>query len=247
MHVKTTGGGEKISLVSVVVPVWNEQEAVNGLVRHVREVAGQRSVEIILCDGHPQATTLSVLAEPDTVRIRAPQGRALQMNAGAAAATGAILLFLHADTRLPDGALDRVCEAVGRGCRAGAFDLDIDSAHPWLRLVARAASLRSRLERLPYGDQAHFFRADYFNELGGYAEIPIMEDVELFRRIRSRRDAVCILPARVSTSARRWEKEGVLMRTLTNWWLRLRYALGADPRSLAGHYKPHTPEQTERT
>lgn len=243
----TTGGNPEKAPVSVVVPTWNEQAGINRLVRHIRDISGERPVEIIVSDGHPQATTLSALTEPGVVRIHAPQGRARQVNAGAKAANGVVLLFLHADTRLPPGALDLARKVVDSGFRAGAFDLDIDSGHPWLWLVARTASLRSRLERVPYGDQAHFFEAGYFRELGGYAEIPIMEDVELFRRIRKRGDPVRILRQRVTTSARRWEKEGMLARTLTNWRLRLRYAMGADPRELAGHYEPHISDHTERT
>ncbi|WP_147822144.1 TIGR04283 family arsenosugar biosynthesis glycosyltransferase [Salidesulfovibrio onnuriiensis] len=246
MQGKTTGKGEKIPLISVIVPVWNEQRGINSLVRHVRELARGLDVEILVADGHPDATTLAALDEPAVIRVRAPQGRAVQMNAGAAGATGDILLFLHADTRLPGDAFRKVAGAVALGFRAGAFDLAIDSGHPWLWLVARVASLRSRLERLPYGDQAHFFDAGYFRELGGYAEIPIMEDVELFRRVRRAGERIRILPDRAVTSARRWEKEGMLQRTLANWWLRLRYALGADPEDLAGRYRPHS-ENTERT
>lgn len=239
MHRKTTARGKKVVHISVIIPVWNEQETVNQVVRHVRDVAGRHPVEIIVADGHPQATTLAVLSEPEVIRVRASQGRAVQMNAGATGAKGDVLLFLHADTRLPSKAFQYIREYVESGCRAGAFDLSIDSRHPWLTLVARVASLRSRLERVPYGDQAHFFCAEHFRELGGYAEIPIMEDVDMFRRIRRMGRGICILPHRVRTSPRRWEKEGMVWRTLKNWWLRLRFALGADPVDLAGYYKPH--------
>lgn len=232
---------------SVIVPVLNEGPAINELIRHVRDVSRGAEVEVIVADGHPEATTLAVLTEPDVVHVHAPLGRAVQMNAGARLATGEMLIFLHADTRLPPGAVHKAHEALAQGAVAGAFDLAIDSDRLWFRMLARVASKRSRLERIPYGDQVHFFSAALFRELGGYAEIPIMEDVEMFRRIRRAGKPIRILGDRAVTSARRWEKEGIFRRTLMNWGLRFRYACGADPAELVKQYRPHTTEPTERT
>jgi rSAM/selenodomain-associated transferase 2 len=223
----------------VIIPVFAESAIINRTVREVRASASGRPVEIVVADGGPGHATLAALDDPGVIGVRCPPGRGVQMNAGAAVAGGAVLLFLHADTRLPENwpaALDRVIDT--GGVRAGAFSLAIDSPRPALAMVARFANLRSRLERVPYGDQAPFLHAMLFRELGGFAPIPIMEDVDLFRRLKRRGEPVAILKERVLTSPRRWDKDGVVRRTLGNWRLRLRYALGAAPDELARSYKP---------
>jgi rSAM/selenodomain-associated transferase 2 len=225
--------------ISVIIPVFAESAIINQTVREVRASASGRPVEIVVADGGPGHTTLAALDDPGVIGVRCPSGRGVQMNAGAAVAAGAVLLFLHADTRLPENwpaALDRVLDT--GGVRAGAFSLAIDSPRPALAVVAWFANLRSRLERIPYGDQAPFLNAMLFRELGGFAPIPIMEDVALFRRLKRRGEPVAILKERVLTSPRRWDKDGVVRRTLGNWRLRLRYALGAAPEDLVRSYKP---------
>lgn len=227
--------------ISVVIPVYNEMAGINETLHLIRERA-HHPVEIVVADGGPDHGTLAVIDDPTVVAVKSPPGRGTQMNAGAAAAGGDILLFLHADTVLPDKWVDSVCGALAGRAVAGAFSLSIDSPNPWLGLVAFFANWRSRLERIPYGDQAQFMVADVFRELGGYGDMPIMEDVELFRRIRGRGLPIALLHARVVTSPRRWENEGILRRTLINWWLRIRYGFGAAPDSLAHHYRPHGPK-----
>ncbi|WP_338669862.1 TIGR04283 family arsenosugar biosynthesis glycosyltransferase [Pseudodesulfovibrio methanolicus] len=231
--------------ISVIIPVYGESAIINRTVRQVRASALDRPVEIVVADGGPGHTTLKTLREPDVAGVRCPPGRGVQMNAGAAVAGGDVLLFLHADTRLPEGwpeAVDRALVRDGGRVRAGAFSLAIDSRRWALAVVARFANLRSRLERVPYGDQAPFLDAALFRELGGFATIPIMEDVELFRRLKRRGEPVAILGERVLTSPRRWERDGVVRRTLGNWRLRLRYALGAAPEDLARSYRPGSGE-----
>lgn len=225
--------------ISVIVPVYGEESIIDGTVRMVRETARGADVEIVVADGGPGHATLAALTEPEVTGVRCPPGRGVQMNAGAAAARGGILVFLHADTRLPDGWPGRVIHALSGRAVAGAFSLGIDSPRRSLALVAAAANLRSRLERAPYGDQTLFFKADVFRALGGFAPIPIMEDVELFGRLRGQGERIHILRDRVLTSPRRWERDGVVRRTLANWLLRLRYALGAAPERLAESYRPH--------
>ena len=122
---------------------------------------------------------------------------------------------------------------------AGAFSLSIDSPRVSLAIIAWCANLRSRMERVPYGDQAQFIQTSTFRELGGFSDIPIMEDVELFQRIRQRGLPIFIVRGKVLTLPRRWESEGILRRTLINWWLRIRYRLGASPENLASQYRPH--------
>lgn len=170
--------------------------------------------------------------------ISAPKGRSVQMNAGAAVAQGQFLLFLHADTLLPQQAFRHMAEALGR-VQAGAFGLCIEDKDQYFRLVERVADVRNRLTRTPYGDQAQFFRAGYFRTLQGYADIPIMEDVDIMRRIRRRGDAIEILKYCVATSARRWHKEGRLYCSVRNVCLRTLYALGVSPHSLSRWYRAH--------
>lgn len=224
--------------ISVIIPVYNEMATINRALSHLRAIAGSQSVEIIVSDGGPGHLTLKAIDDPQIVRVTSPPGRGRQLNAGAAVARGDILLFLHADTRLPDGAMQAIQTTVEAGS-SGAFSLSIDSPSPALAVIAWCANLRTRLERVPYGDQAQFMSAEVFRTLGGFADIPIMEDVELFKRIRIQGLPITILPGKVTTSSRRWDNEGVLRRTLTNWWLRTRYAFGAAPATLVAHYRPH--------
>ncbi len=225
--------------ISVIIPVFGESAIISRTVRQVRASAPGREVEIVVADGGPGHGTLAALDESDVIGVRCPPGRGVQMNAGAAVAGGEVLLFLHADTQLHDNWPDAVDRALDGGrVRAGAFSLAIDSPRVSLAMVARFANLRSRFERVPYGDQAPFLDAGLFRELGGFAPIPIMEDVDLFKRLKQRGEPIAILKEPVLTSPRRWERDGVARRTLGNWRLRLRYALGAAPEDLARSYRP---------
>ena len=160
------------------------------------------------------------------------------MNHGASLARGEILLFLHADTLLPQQALTRIAVALADArLAAGAFDLGFDTSRRIFRLTEKYVALRTRLTRIPFGDQAIFVRRAYFQTIGGYAEIPLMEDVELMRRIKRRGDRICIIPLKVLTSPRRYEQEGLLYCTLRNWALQLCYRAGVSPEKLARWYR----------
>ncbi|HNQ00660.1 MAG TPA: TIGR04283 family arsenosugar biosynthesis glycosyltransferase [Syntrophales bacterium] len=229
---------ERGPAVSVIVPVLHEAGRLDALIDHVRQTAGAEPVETILVDGSPDGESIGTVTRGEVTLLTAPAGRARQMNAGAAAATGDFLLFLHADTRLPAGAFRRIAETLSDGRHgAGAFDLRYDSERPSMRIIARAACLRSRLTRIPYGDQAHFFRRDYFEAIGGYADIPFLEDVEIMRRIKRRRERICILPEPVVTSARRQQQEGVLACTVRNGVVVALYYAGMSPERLARFYR----------
>ncbi|MCJ2166313.1 TIGR04283 family arsenosugar biosynthesis glycosyltransferase [Pseudodesulfovibrio sp. S3-i] len=225
--------------ISVIIPVYNEAGIISDTVRHVRESIKGHSVEIVVADGGPGHATLAAVLDCDVIGVGCAPGRGVQMNAGAAMASGDILLFLHADTRLPSGWPDTVRAALTAPVAAGAFSLSIDSPRRSLAVIAYFANLRTRWQRIPYGDQALFFTAEFFRELGGFAPIPIMEDVELFRRIRNLGVPIHIVRDRVLTSPRRWERDGVLKRTLSNWRLRIRYGIGVAPEVLADEYQPH--------
>ncbi|PKN34118.1 MAG: glycosyl transferase [Deltaproteobacteria bacterium HGW-Deltaproteobacteria-19] len=223
--------------ISVIVPVSGEESVIGERIRSIRAVEAGESPEIIVVDGDPGGGTLKALAEPDVIGLLSPRGRAIQMNRGAERATGRILLFLHADTDLPNGAFTMIRRAMAdESAAAGAFDLSIRSPRAAFRIIERVSSRRSRITRIPYGDQAIFLRSPYFREIGGYGEIPLMEDVELMRRIKRRGDRVVFLKARVSTSARRWEKEGILRCTLRNWALVGLFLLGVPAGRLARYY-----------
>ncbi|WP_319471934.1 TIGR04283 family arsenosugar biosynthesis glycosyltransferase [uncultured Pseudodesulfovibrio sp.] len=240
MEQKTTAGPR----ISVIIPVFNETAIINGIVRHVRDVA-EGPVEIVVADGGSGYRTLAAVADPAVIRVESLPGRGIQMNAGAKCATGDILLFLHADTLLPQNAFADIRRAVKGGAVGGAFSLSIDSPRLSLGIVSWFANWRTRLERVPYGDQAQFILTETFRDLGGFADVPIMEDVELFQRIRRRGLPISVLRATVNTSPRRWNREGVLRRTLKNWWMRVRYALGASPQELVRQYRPGGSEDEE--
>jgi rSAM/selenodomain-associated transferase 2 len=223
---------------SVVVPVFQETALVNELIRHVREVGGGHRVEIIVVDGDPAGSTLAAIEDIEVRRLLSSRGRGSQLNRGVCGAKGGILLFLHADTMLPENAFDAIAHAFeDASLVAGAFDLGIASSRPAFRMIEKLASCRSRITRIPYGDQAFFIRAAYFRAIGGFKDIPIMEDVDLMRRIKRGGGKIIILNERVRTSARRWEDEGVIYCTLRNWALMAAYLLGARPEKLLRFYR----------
>lgn len=223
---------------SVVIPVLNEQASINAMVDHVRARAVGRPVEIVVADGHARATTLDALARPGVVGVAAPAGRARQMNAGARAATGDVLVFLHADCALPEGAFAGIERVLYDGTRqAGAFGLAIAAPRLSLGCIAAAATLRSKLTRVPYGDQAQFFTRRAFDMLGGFADLPMLEDVDIMERLRRYGMRIGFAPGRVTASARRWEAEGVWRRTAANRLIMLLYTLGVTPGRLAPLYR----------
>jgi rSAM/selenodomain-associated transferase 2 len=223
---------------SIILPVLNERDLINPLLDHLESLEGNENCEIIVVDGSPDGGTIKAVARQGVRCIKSPRGRASQMNVGAAMAAGEILIFLHADTRLPRQALELIHRAMTRqGMIGGAFDLQIDTKRRALKIIARIASLRSRLTGIPYGDQAIFMRRDDFKRMGRYPEIPLMEDVALMRKIKRARGRICFIPEPVLTSARRWEQEGILFTTLRNWLLLIAYTLGVAPDRLAKYYK----------
>jgi rSAM/selenodomain-associated transferase 2 len=223
---------------SLIIPVLNESDEINFLIEHLYAQEYDNNYEIIVVDGDPKGETIRAIQRKEVVSLISPAGRARQMNRGAAIAKGDILVFLHADTRLPLDAFFQINQALKEGQYvSGAFDLCIRSDRLIFKMIAYIASLRSRLTRLPYGDQAIFIRKDYFNKIGGYRDVPLMEDVELMRCIKERGDNICILSDCVSTSPRRWEKEGIVYCTIRNWIILSLYFGGVSPDRLAGFYR----------
>ena len=223
---------------SIIIPVLHESDRINSLIDHIHYLVRDNGHEIIVVDGSPGKDTVGAIRRKGVIKLGTEKGRARQMNAGASRAKGEILIFLHADTELPARAFARI-DSIMKGNRyvAGAFSLGIRSNKNILRSLARLASLRCRITRIPYGDQAIFIRRDYFRKIGSYQELPLMEDVELMRRIKHRGDTICILSDHVMTSARRWEEEGSLFGPVRNTILFTLFILRVSPEKLARFYK----------
>jgi rSAM/selenodomain-associated transferase 2 len=192
---------------------------------------------VLVADGGSRDGTARVVAEQPGVRlVPSARGRARQMNAGARAAAGDVLLFLHADTRLPDGAAGAIAAALADpGVVGGRFDVRFDSRRRLLALVAWLMNARSRATSVCTGDQAIFARRADFEAVGGYPDIPLMEDIELSRRLKAR-GRLAALRARVTTSARKWEREGPLRTIGLMWALRLLHFCGVAPERLHRWY-----------
>lgn len=233
--------------ISIIIPVLNESAGINNTVEHLNVLIASTgmSAEIIVVDGDPEGKTIAAIRDKNSITAMSKTGRANQMNKGAELATGKIFLFLHADTRLPDGGLNLIVASCdGKTAKAGAFDLAITSERKVFRLIETMANVRSHLTGIAYGDQGLFFHADYFSALGGFADIPIMEDVEIIRRIKKRGDKIFFLKDTVQTSPRRWQKEGIWKCTLRNWSLVSLFVAGVNPQWLAKFYRVHEAGKT---
>jgi rSAM/selenodomain-associated transferase 2 len=227
----------KTSDISIIIPTLNEESEVE----RWRELCGHSgdggAGEIIIVDGGSSDQTVA-LARGQGFRVESrPPGRGAQLNYGAGLARGKVLLFLHADTRMPPGFAGMIRQCLSEtDALAGAFRLAIDQAGPGLKLIELCANLRSRLFQLPYGDQAFFIRRDDFWRLGGFPETPIMEDF-LFIRQAGRQGRIVTLPQAVTTSARRWRRLGVLRTTIINQLVLLGFYAGVPLAKLASLYR----------
>ena len=223
---------------SIIIPVFNESRIINTTIVQLAELTFGGRFEIIVVDGNPAGNTISVIDHYGIKKIIGSKGRGSQMNTGAVTAAGDVLLFLHADTLLCYDALDQIMLAFQQhDIVGGAFDLEITSPNKLFRLIERAASIRSRLTRIPYGDQAIFVRKRFFDQIGGFKDIPIMEDVELMQRVKRSGNKIKFIPRKARTAARRWEKEGVIRCTLRNWMLIALYLFGVPPEKLKTWYR----------
>jgi len=225
---------------SIIVPALDEARGIAaalGALAALRE----RGAEVIVVDGGSRDATREIAAPLCDRVLAAPRGRASQMNAGARASRGEVLVFLHADTRLPEGALEAIERALAAPRhRWGRFDVVIEGRSALLALVGCAMNLRSRLTGIATGDQAIFVRREAFERVGGFPAIPLMEDVAISGALKKVSRPAC-LAERVTTSGRRWESRGVLATIALMWRLRFAYALGADPHRLARRYDAGRP------
>lgn len=219
--------------LSVIIPTLNEE---HNLGHTLQQFLAHENVEVIVVDGGSTDQTAEVARQHGVQFFEQPGGRGEQLNAGAAVSHGEYLLFLHADTLLPVDYFDLIQKTLDQGALAGAFQLSISDANRSLRFVAWAANLRSRLLKMPYGDQGLFMRSKDFVDAGGYPSQPIMEDYEFVRRL-NRKGAVRTTQACVETSARRWKRVGIWRNTLFNQLCVMAYHLGASPEMIAAFYR----------
>lgn len=221
--------------ISVIIPTLHEEKTLPGTLARLRHPAFS---EVLVVDGGSRDRTLAdvALANPLTRVLNAPTGRARQMNAGAAAAKGELLLFLHADTLLPTTAAQDITQAMADTRIAGGrFDARLVPDRGLLWVVGRMMSWRSRLTGIATGDQAIFVRRKVFEDLGGFPDIPIMEDIAFSRRLKQA-GHVAALHSCVMTSGRRWERHGAIRTIVLMWWLRLLFYLGVSPARLKRMY-----------
>jgi rSAM/selenodomain-associated transferase 2 len=219
--------------ISVIVPVLNEEKSVAATLGALLEL---KPFEIVVVDGGSTDGTAIIAHEFDCKFISSERGRAKQMNRGAAAASGEVLLFLHADTRLPESAFGDIAAALNDATvLGGRFDVELDGAHWMLPVIGRLISYRSRVSKVGTGDQALFVRRNVFQRMGGFEDIPLMEDIAFCRTLK-RLGGVACLRSRVVTSARRWEVDGVFRTILRMWTLKSLYLLGVSPVRLKQFY-----------
>ncbi len=222
--------------ISVIIPTLNEAAIIERSLSALQTFRA-RGVEIIVADGGSTDGS-AALCKPYADRIvQAPRGRASQMNAGAATARCSVLLFLHADSTLPLDAVALIRDGLETtGCQWGRFDVMLEGGSGLLKVIAFMMNLRSRLTGIATGDQGIFTTRSLFNALGGFPVLPLMEDVTFSRRAKRMSPPLC-LRAKIVTSARRWEKHGLVRTVLLMWRLRLEYFFGADPARLAVRYQ----------
>ena len=222
--------------ISVVIPTLNEAATIAGT---LGALAGQGIDEVIVVDASSPDGTAELARSKGALVLESPRGRGVQQNRGAAAASGDVLVFLHADCRLDDGAIAALRHFLGRHPRVvgGCFLMRVEAQHPLYRGIELAAHLRAGLWGIPYGDQGVFVRRHTFDRIGGFPEVPLLEDLGLAMRLR-RQGRCAVVPARIFVSPRRWIQQGILVQTLRNWALTAAAAAGVPPATLARFYPP---------
>lgn len=220
--------------ISIIIPTLNEEAVIE---KTLSRLQGNKASEVIIVDGGSRDATVTLAKKAGYKVISSPQGRGIQMNLGAAEATSEILLFLHADTILPDNFAQLIQTTMSKpNLCGGAFSLAIDCNRKDLAMIAWGANLRSRLLQMPYGDQALFTTRHMFSAVGGFPEIEIMEDFVFIKKLKQR-GTIAILQECVKTSARRWQNMGIVQTTLINQLMICGYGFGISPAVLVRWYR----------
>lgn len=224
--------------LSIMIPTLNEAAGIEHTIQRVFEL---RPIEVVVADGQSQDKTCELARSAGAIVVTSERGRGRQLNAGVRAATGDVLLFLHADCWLEPQAAEQI-ETVLRedSVIGGAFCQRIDHERPIFRWLERGNAARVRWRHMPYGDQGIFIRRSAFEAVGGFAEVRLMEDVLLMREIRRRGWRLELLPGPIHVDPRRWLKHGVVRQTLRNWALLAGLKLGISPDRLAEFYSPNS-------
>lgn len=222
--------------LSIIVPVLDEAAQIAVTLESLQSLRAQGHTILVVDGGSDDGTPDRAAPLCDQI-VNAPRSRARQMNAGARAARGDVLWFLHADTRASASAIEALLTALAQPhCQWGRFDVRLSGPHPLLRVVEALMNLRSRLTGIATGDQGLFVRRELFERIGGFPDIPLMEDIALSRRLKRAAAPVC-LRERLVTSSRRWERNGIVRTILLMWRLRFAYWLGVSPERLAAQYR----------
>jgi len=228
--------------IAVVIPVLGDAAELDAL---LAQLTAQQPAQVIVVSGSADAAVAAVCAAHSCEHVEAPANRGAQLDAGARRARAAVLWFVHADARVPDDALKVIAAAVRDGVESGCFRFAFQGPTTWYkRLLAQLVALRIRCGGMVYGDQGIFAHRDLYLDLGGFAEWPLFEEVQLVRRLRAR-GTFRVLPSVLAVATRRWERDGWLRRTLLNRWLALRFALGGRPEALAASYRALLPSDGE--
>lgn len=224
----------KLPTVDVIIPALDEAGTI---ARCIASVNDEQVAEVIVADGGSTDGTRAIAVAEGATVIDSPRGRARQMNAGAAVASSDVLLFLHADCTLERGAIRRLRRILAeRKHVAGYFRQKIDGDHPAYRLIEFVSNLRARWLMRPYGDQALFFTCETFQAIGGFPDVPIMEDLLIARLARAHAPWL-VMPEAVTSSARRWQRDGIVRRTLRNWWVAIGERRGVPLAELRRRYE----------
>ena len=220
--------------ISIVIPVLNEHKGIVFFLKNLQRFRPR--CQLIVVDGGSKDDTIDLAIPYVDKVLEATTGRAEQMNKGATEAVAPILLFLHADTFLPDDAVTQIKQAIAQQYRWGRFDIKLMSPHPALTIIACFMNWRSKLTGIATGDQAIFVEKGFFETSGAYPDIALMEDIALSKKLNKVAKPYCV-SSKVTSSARRWHQFGIVKMMLLMWWLRLRYFLGDSPSNLAQLYK----------
>ncbi len=219
--------------ISIIIPVLNEAKNISNNLSKLQFL--RKQTELIIVDGGSQDNTTDVCLPLADEIIQSAKGRSIQMNAGAKIASGDILLFLHADTTLPDNSLLLIKKGLSEKYQWGRFDVELSGNHFMFQVIAFFMNWRSRLTGISTGDQTLFVQKKLFYQAGQFPEIPLMEDIAMCKRLKKHSSPLC-LEAKVVTSSRRWQSFGIFRTISLMWWLRLLYFLGCSPESLTQLY-----------
>ena len=240
MDKRTSTIGEKRTF-SIIIPVYRESDTINTCLQSLVKLERVEESEVIIVDGDDGSTIDHVIKIDypySLISVVSEKGRGQQLNRGAGVASGRNLVFLHVDTSMPLNALSLIEESL-KNYAAGSFSLGIDSKRLFLRLGNLLANIRSNISRIPFGDQVYFIRSDVFFCIGGYRNIPIMEDVAFMLDLKKRGIEIHIQKEKIITSDRRWKKEGMVKATIRNWFLYASYRIGVPVEKLSSRYIPH--------